>query len=224
MTPFRTLGARPWMADQVRRDDMASGRRFGVPAQAIALRIFLVVATVLFSLLYVAYATRMNASTLSPSAFFCSINAFSRASSDWRPLQEPGLLWFNTAFLVFCSLVYLGADHAAAKKNTRQLKNAMILVGILSISFLIGQLLVWQQLNAAGFFARANPSYGFFYMLTGIHGLHLIGGLVFWAILTVRLFQGASPHSLAVNIRLCGQYWHYLLVVWVAIFLLLLLT
>ena len=103
-------------------------------------------------------------------------------------------------------------------------KVGLVVGGVCTSLFLLGQLAAWQQLNASGFFLTGNPANSFFYLLTALHGLHLLGGMWVWGRTTVRLFTGANAESVRLSIELCTVYWHYLLLVWIGLFGLLLST
>ena len=97
--------------------------------------------------------------------------------------------------------------------------------GVFALAFLAGQLLAWRQLQAAGYYAAGNPANAFFFVLTALHGLHLIGGLAVWGRTMSRLpRQGAARSSTRLTVELCAVYWHYLLIVWLILFALLLNT
>ena len=70
--------------------------------------------------------------------------------------------------------------------------NGLIASGAFSLGFLAGQLWAWQQMDSAGYFVAANPAYAFFYLLTAVHGVHLLGGLWVWGRTTVRALRGAD--------------------------------
>ena len=93
-----------------------------------------------------------------------------------------------------------------------------------TILFLLGQLIAWQQLNASGYFMTSNPANAFFYVLTALHGLHLLGGMWVWGRTTTRVLTGADTQSVRLSVELCTVYWHYLLLVWIGLFALLLST
>jgi cytochrome c oxidase subunit III len=80
---------------------------------------------------------------------------------------------------------------------------------------------VWRQLNAAGFYLDSNPASAFFFVLTGLHVLHLIGGLVVWGKATLRMSVTGPSQGVRLSIELCALYWHFLLAVWVVLFALL---
>jgi cytochrome c oxidase subunit 3 len=98
----------------------------------------------------------------------------------------------------------------------RTMRLGVIAGGLLGIAFLFGQVLLWRHYDAAGYYLSANPANAFFYLLTAIHGLHLIGGLAAW----LRVL--ARPRL--SSIRLCALYWHSLLLIWVLLAGLLLST
>ena len=86
--------------------------------------------------------------------------------------------------------------------------------GVSAVTFLIGQLLAWQQLRGAGYVLAGNPANSFFYLITGLHGLHLLGGLIALGRTTARAFSGLALPKLRLSIELCTMYWHFLLLVW----------
>jgi cytochrome c oxidase subunit 3 len=150
--------------------------------------------------------------------------------ADWRPMPDPGLLWINTLILALGSVGLHAARTAARDGRVNALRASLASGGGLTIVFLIGQLWAWRQLSAGGYFAASNPANAFYYLLTGVHGLHLAGGLYVWGRVMARLMKGLrdrGPDEVAairLSIQLCSTYWHYLLLVWLAIFALLLTT
>lgn len=170
-----------------------------LPPQKIALMLFLGVVGVMFGLFVTAYFVRMEL-------------------PDWRPLPQLPLLWFNTALLFGASIV-LQVLHARLRRgNARHLGSLMLLGGILTLGFVYGQLQVWQQLRAAGHVMYANPANSFFFVLTGIHALHILGGLYVWLRAGLRAWRQQPIASIALSVELCALYWHFLLLVWLALF------
>jgi cytochrome c oxidase subunit 3 len=91
--------------------------------------------------------------------------------------------------------------------------------------FIAGQLVAWQQLRDAGYGLTSGPAGAFFYVLTGVHGLHLLGGLGVWLKTVVRMrMRAVELIEMRLSIELCTVYWHYLLLVWLVLFVLLLST
>ena len=200
----QTLNVQPWDANDPIENQPGRGVINFDPAK-IGLLSFIAVVTSLFALFLSAYLMRMKL-------------------GDWRPLAEPNLLWLNTAILVLASVAFQLTRNAAKRGRRLTVKVGLIVGGVCTILFLSGQLLAWQQLNAGGFFMAGNPANSFFYLLTALHGLHLLGGMWVWGRTTMRLMNGADGQSIRLSVELCTVYWHYLLLVWIGLFALLLST
>lgn len=199
----QTLNTQPWVSSAV--DDAVSGRSLDSNSKTIALTMFLTVATSLFALFISAYTMRMH-------------------MHDWSPVTEPNLLWFNTALLVLASIAYQLTRNAAVAGRSGALKPGLVIAGLMTVFFLGGQMLAWRQLDASGYYVASNPANAFFYLLTAVHGLHLLGGMYVWARSMVRVWTGADADSVRLSIELCTVYWHYLLLVWLVLLGLLLST
>ncbi|TIO33699.1 MAG: cytochrome-c oxidase, partial [Mesorhizobium sp.] len=90
--------------------------------------------------------------------------------------------------------------------------------GLTALAFLIGQLIAWRQLTDDGYLLDSNPANSFFYLITAMHGLHILGGLVGLGRTSIGAWTGARPQRLRLGIELCAMYWHFLLFVWLGIF------
>ena len=205
MTFLHQLTQKPWVAAQARVDDLHLGKAFPLATAKIGLRVFLVVVTVLFSLLVVAYFGRM-------------------ALADWRSLPMPWLLWLSTAILIASSVALQWAAVGASRGQIDVVWSGLLTGGVTAVGFLASQLLAWQQLADLGYYSAANPSVAFFYLITALHGLHLLGGLVAWGRTAAKVRRGMALEHVRLSLELCAVYWHFLLVVWLVLFGLLLFT
>ncbi|TIX20138.1 MAG: cytochrome-c oxidase, partial [Mesorhizobium sp.] len=97
----------------------------------------------------------------------------------------------------------------------------LVTAGVTALGFLIGQLVAWRQLTEDGYLLAANPANSFFYLITGMHGLHILGGLIGLGRTSASAWNGARPERLRLGVELCAMYWHFLLFVWLCIFALL---
>ena len=101
---------------------------------------------------------------------------------------------------------------------------------MLTLAFLAGQVLAWERLSAAGNYGPGNPAYAFFILLTALHGLHLVGGLFVLLRALARVWRGVDKASVVarsrirLSVQLCTVYWHWLLLIWLGLFALLLST
>jgi cytochrome c oxidase subunit 3 len=104
------------------------------------------------------------------------------------------------------------------------LRAGLIAGGVLALVFVVGQLTVWRQLEDAGCGITATTMSAFFYLITALHGLHVLGGLAVWGRTTVKVLAGSEVAEVRQSVELCAIYWHFLLLVWIVMFGLLLLT
>lgn len=188
------LAAKPWLEEGV----IADSRGEALPPAKVGLGVFLAVAGSLFALLISAYSMRIN-------------------MADWRALRVPSLLWFNTGVLVVSSVALQWAYMAARRNDLEGVIVGLLAGGASAVTFLVGQFLVWQQLNIAGYFLASNPANAFFYLITAAHGLHLIGGLVALGRTTAKVWRGVEMIRLRLSVELCAIYWHFLLLVWLVL-------
>lgn len=205
MSLFHQLMEKPWEGAPGKAGELRHDRAFELPSATLALRVLLTVIGVLFSLLIVAYSDRMGV-------------------PDWRPLPDPWILWLNSALLVVSSVGLQQALTNARRGEIEGVKSGLLIGGVFALAFLLGQLWAWKELADLGYFAATNPAYAFFYLITGLHGLHLLGGLVAWGRTADKVWRGVEAARVRASVELCTAYWHFLLVLWVILFGLMLFT
>lgn len=188
----------------------AAGRMASPRAAKLGLWLFMGVVTTLFLLLSLAYLSRSQLSDWQ-----------ALAGDPGQPLSDRWRLWLNTAMLLASSIALQWSHGAARRNNRRELRLGLGLGGLFAAAFLLGQLGIWQQLVDRGYFVAANPANSFFYLLTGLHGLHLLGGLIAWGKTTAKVLHGAVTAQVHLHVELCARYWHFLFVVWLLLFALL---
>jgi cytochrome c oxidase subunit 3 len=226
MRIFSALTEKPWLSPglDVRPHAGEGAQR---SAAGVGLGVFLAVVSVVFALLTSAYLMRMGVH-----------GAAGHGGGDWVALREPPILWMNTAVLIASSLAFHGALAAVRAGQKRALRIGLVAGGLLGIAFLVGQVLAWRQIApgygilpqggicpaVAGCAFPANPAAAFFLLITGLHGLHILGGLAAWGKASARTAGSANTVAVERLVRLCARYWHFLLLVWLAMFGLLLMT
>jgi cytochrome c oxidase subunit III len=159
----------------------------------------------------------MFAITMSFAAFTSAL-VIRQASTDWTHLRTPRILFLNTALLLLSSVFLEMSRRAMLKKSeiAAQVGRSKALLSgalILGLMFIVGQYVAWQQLAAQGLFLATNPNSSFFYLLTGMHILHLVGGIIALAYLLVhRALSGVVRPNLVNGVV---TYWHFMAALWV---------
>jgi cytochrome c oxidase subunit 3 len=151
---------------------------------------------------------------------FTSAYILRRASADWQPLSAPGILWVNTAILVASSVSLEVARRSLRSWDLAAAQKWMAGTAVLGLSFLAGQVLGWRELQARGVFLSSNPHSAFFYLLTGVHALHLVGGLV-WGFVTLWRLRRLAVTPGGDGLSLFATYWHFLGALWLYLLFLL---
>ena len=151
--------------------------------------------------------------------------------SVWKPIAVPPLLWWNTLLLVLSSITLEIARQAYFREDLLMdewlgisrptLRKALpweVLSFLLASGFVVGQLYAWGHLRAEVIYLGSGPGSQFYYFLTGLHGLHLLGGMLvlIWAMLAVLM--GTSLESRRLTLDITAWYWHAITLVWFGIF------
>ncbi|MDG1935192.1 MAG: cytochrome c oxidase subunit 3 [Paracoccaceae bacterium] len=212
------LGAKPWLESGLDNLDQGS-HQVSLPKAKVGLLVFLSVIGMLFTLFFSSHFMRQEI-------------------EDWRSISLPSMVWINGILLLAASVYLqsalitarrqtLGAQNLAVRspvqvsilsdgKYRHSIRSLLINACVLTVAFLIGQLITWHEVAGNGFFLSGNPSSSYFYVLTGLHGLHIIGGLVALFHTTSLTWNDTQIHKIGSRIDLCALYWHFLFFIWCA--------
>ena len=147
-------------------------------------------------------------------AGFTSAILVRRTSPDWQAIPLLPLLRWNTLVLLASSVTFERVRTLARRDRWKQTRPWLAATALLGVLFLAGQIGAWEQYRALGLFLSSNPHSSFFYILSGVHGAHLVGGLLGLAYLLVR-----PGRVRALN--LWATYWHFIGGLWVYLFVIL---
>lgn len=170
-----------------------------------ALWLFIVTVVMIFAALTSAYIVRQS-------------------EGNWLEFDLPQTLYI-TSGIIFLSSITMQWSYAAARRdNIKALRIAMLITAILGVAFLAGQLMSWEDLVAMDVYFVGNPAGSFLYVLTGLHAVHLVSGVIFLILVTINAFR-YKVHSKSMDqIEMCTTYWHFLDGLWLYLFLFLLLN
>lgn len=159
-------------------------------------------------------------------AAFTSAYIVRREEGNWLQFDLPQGLLINSIIIVLSSAAMQWANFSAKKDNLGALKVALLITLALGAAFLIGQWNVWSELVLNNIFfggSTANPAGSFVYVITGVHGFHLITGLIFVLIVLLSAFRYRVHSKNLLRIDLCTVYWHFLGALWVYLYVFLVL-
>src|SRR5215510_7876856 len=147
-----------------------------------------------------------------------------RGVPSWQNIELPSLLWPNTAVLLLSSLAIELSRRAVRRNDLQSMKRWLATGGVLGLAFLLGQLAAWRQLVNAGVYLPSTLQSSFFYILTGLHGLHLLGGVIALGYVLSKALKNVLTAFDYEPLKLCALYWHVMDGLWVYLFLLLVLS
>jgi len=183
-------------------------RPMAMNPQKFALWLFIVSIVMIFAAMTSAYIVR-------------------RAEGNWLEVEIPLIMYISTGVILLSSITMHWAYLSAKRDNLQPLKTALLLTTLLGIIFIVTQFKSWETLKEAGVFfggELSNPGGSFVYVLTGLHGFHLISGVVFLLVVLISAF-GYKVHSKNLNlIEMSATYWHFLDALWIYLFVFLLLN
>jgi cytochrome c oxidase subunit 3 len=140
---------------------------------------------------------------------------------DWKALQVPSALWVTTAVLILSSVSFEIARRALKNNQFDKFKTWISITTALGFAFLIGQFLAWRQLAAQGIYLKSNPHSSFFYVLTGLHALHLLGGILVLTYVMISALRLRISFRKRTTIEVTSLYWHFMDGLWIYLFVLL---
>ncbi len=211
MSLFKTLREKSWEHEPATTGEVTS---YAGPdmerASRTALRFILAIVGVLFFLFIITFLSRSQ---------YPDFEAL--AGAPWQPFNDTTRLWFNTVLLACASLgMHLGLVNVR-RGNLNTSVIGISAAVLFTILFLLAQYDLWRHLQSLGFYINSNPANSYFYLLTAVHGLHMVGGLIVLSNVVFRLWYDSEAQSLAAPLQLCATYWHFLLGVWLVLFALL---
>jgi len=209
MNIFKILRGKPWQPAVAGEALEYDGPNPQVAAQ-IALRFLLAVIGVLFFLFIITFLSRSQ---------YPDFEAL--AGAPWQPFTDTSRLWLNTALLACASV---GMHFALLGSRKGKMNTSVIGISaavLFTVAFLYAQYELWLHLQSMGYYIDSNPANSYFYLLTAVHGLHMIGGLIVLANVVFSVWKDNRAETLGAPLKLCATYWHFLLGVWLVLFALL---
>lgn len=144
---------------------------------------------------------------------------------EWKPFNLPLQVYFSTAIILMSSIAYTLAQKAIKTNKHQKAKNWLVTTTVLGGMFISSQILVWFALVNRGYYLQSNPYAGFFYIMTALHALHVVGGIIALGYIVLRSWNPAEIEAEIVKRReisdAVGWYWHFMGGLWLVLLLLL---
>ncbi len=148
-----------------------------------------------------------------------------RGDIGWAEIIVPDQFWVSTGIILTSSITMMWAVRAARKDKLETVRLALSITTILGLAFVIGQLVAYKEMIRLGqHFTGGAVSHSFVYVISGVHGLHLISGVIFLTIVLVATFKFKIHSKNMDQIEMCATYWHFLDVLWLYLFVFLLIN
>jgi len=163
----------------------------------------------------------LAAITMSFAAFTSALVVGRGSAPEWRHIELPPVLYFNTLALIASSITL----EMARRRFTRTVEIAASLrwfyaTLLLGLIFVLGQYVAWVHLRAEGLYLATNPTSSYFYVLTAVHALHVLGGL--GGLIRVVMKLGRTVPSLRRStLDATSYYWHFMGILWLYLLLVL---
>lgn len=160
-------------------------------------------------------------------AAFTSAYIVRREEGNWLEFDLPTVLLLNTAVIMLSSVTMQLAQNAAKHNSMGRLRLMLLLTLGLGIAFLAGQWYGWADLVQNNIYfggTGSNPAGSFIYVLTGVHGFHLVTGLIFIGIVWMNSLKYKVHSKNMLRIQLCSVYWHFLGGLWLYLYIFLMVN
>ena len=144
---------------------------------------------------------------------------------EWQPFNLPVQVYISTFLILVSSLTYAVAQRAINANRHIETKNWLLATTVLGGMFVSSQILAWLALVGRGFYMRSNPYAAFFYIMTALHAVHVIGGIIALGYILLRSWQ---PTIIEKEMEMrreiagaVGWYWHFMGGLWLVLLCLL---
>ncbi|TRX61735.1 cytochrome oxidase subunit III [Fulvivirga sp. M361] len=180
-------------------------KQLSMHPKKFALWLFIITVIMIFAALTSAYIVRQG-------------------EGNWMVFELPMELWVTSGIILMSSITMHWGYLAAKRDELEKVKLAVGITTFLGVAFLVGQFYVWGALVDNNVFLVGNPSGSFLYILSGLHGLHLVSGVIFLIIVLISTFKYKVHSKNMTRMQMCATYWHFLDALWIYLFIFLLLN
>lgn len=142
-------------------------------------------------------------------------------AAEWQPFALPIPVWISTVLIILSSITYVISERATIVNDQPKAKKWMIVTTVLGAFFISSQILAWIELTRRGLYMQGNPYAGFFYILTAVHAVHVIGGIAALSSILLKSWYPAGSETDVLRrislAKVVGWYWHFMGLLWLVL-------
>lgn len=146
-----------------------------------------------------------------------------RNQANWQTFNLPIAFWYSTVIILLSSFTIMLALKSFKERAMSRYRMLMVVTMVLGTLFIVLQVLGFQQLWAKGITLQGNVSYSFLYVIVGLHGLHVIGGVIALIVMSLMAFSRKTRNYSTVPVELMSTYWHFVDILWLYLLVFLLM-
>ncbi len=143
----------------------------------------------------------------------------------WSTVEVPKVFYISTVVLLISSLTIQVANKAFKERKMQQYRRMVLITTLLGVTFIAMQIYGFNQLMESGVIIRGGSGAGqFLYIIFGLHGIHVLGGVIALIVMFARAFSSKNRNYNPVSIEIAGTYWHFVDLLWIYLFVFFLVT
>ncbi|MEP6844636.1 MAG: heme-copper oxidase subunit III [Panacibacter sp.] len=142
--------------------------------------------------------------------------------ANWLEFSLPGIFWYSTAVILLSSLTMHLSVKAFKAREMQRYRRLITITALLGVGFAVMQFFGFKQLGMSGvqlIWQGSNPAASFLAIITGLHVLHVLGGVIALLVIFFRAFSARFKSYNAVPVEVLSTYWHFVDILWIYLFI-----
>ena len=145
-----------------------------------------------------------------------------RSQASWLMIEIPMMFWYSTATILASSVTVQLALKALKKREMINYRRLLAVTAVLGVLFIVLQIVGFGQFAAQDIRlvgAGSNASYSFLLAISGLHGIHVLGGVVALVVIAIRALNSSTRSYSSVPLEIAATYWHFVDALWIYLFI-----
>ena len=145
-----------------------------------------------------------------------------RSQASWLMLEIPTIFWYSTVAIIASSVTVHLALRAMKQRELMTYRRWLVVTAVLGVLFLVLQIAGFMQFEARDIRlvgAGSNASYSFLLAISGLHGLHVLGGVIALVVITIRAISSSVRNYNTIPLEVAATYWHFVVLLWIYLFI-----